>query len=137
MKIRNQRPGYKYCLVSLTGDDVATYLDMGWEACRWGKKDTESGYDGPHVLSGREGDRKKGAEIHARGCLLMEITEERHQEILDYGPDGASGYALSDALEERIVDKNGQDDPMRGISRRLARLVADPEHGSVETHISE
>ena len=135
-RIRNGKPGHRYCLVSLTDDQVSEYADAGWTAVRWGKKEGEREYAGPHVLSGRETDREKGKEVHARGCLLMEISEERFREIEDYGPDGTTGLAFSDALEERIVNKDGYEDPMRGISRRFAHLEADQDHGHMEHHVT-
>jgi len=134
--VRDRKPGFHYCLVYTGGDEVARYLDMGYRPCTW-EYDESGNPVGPHVLSGRSADREPGREIVARDHLLMEIDAEGHQQIQNEGEGGGTGWNFSKVLEENLVDHDGQEDPMRGISRRYAHLTADRDHGFTETFVTE
>lgn len=104
---------------------------MGYEPCLW---EIEDGVVvGAHVMSGRSSDRAHGKEIVARDCLLMWVSKERHREIQENGAYGDTGWSHSKMLEDKIINKDGYEDPMRGINRRFAYMRADPEHGEVDT----
>jgi hypothetical protein len=88
----------KYVLAYKAGSEaeaVSKYESMGYSVVQRSK-------DGPR-LGGGETSHHRGDTIEFRGSVLMQVTEERFEEIQRYGADGISGSSLADRLEERLA----------------------------------
>lgn len=116
----NRRKDRHYVWV-YTGDreSLARYRLLGYEPETWqiGKDGTVTGVQ---PILGLEPGATHGSEIVVMDHLLMSIPAEDHEEILRYGPDGTTGYALLDKIEERLIDRRGVD-PIRGLRRDIIR----------------
>lgn len=125
LKVRGGDKSRRYSLIA-DGDAVDEYMDMGWEPVLW-DIDEKGAPRGPHIKSGRPSERKHGAEIKARGHLLMSISNERWEEIQEEGPYGGGGRKASREIARRIMDPN-HGNPMRGVGPYVS-LVAEQGHG--------
>jgi len=107
----NKRPDRHYVLV-YTGDPeaMATYPALGFvpEAYEAGGVQPAGGWTG-----------KAGDNIVVRDHILMSISMEDWQQIQQYGPDGQTGYDLHDRIEEQIISRRGEHDPIRGANGRI------------------
>lgn len=68
---------------------------------------------GVRPMAGKTGN--SGDQIEMRGHVLMACSKERRAEIEQFGPDGVSGQALADAIDNRILDDRGGIDHLRGL----------------------
>ncbi len=117
----------KYVLVNQNDKEqgVDYYLFLGYEAESWTK-------GGVSFARGRTGT--EGEEMTMRGHLLMSIAMRDHEDLEDFGADGDTGQQGADEVEERIIDRQGGEDHLRGLmGRRHARtqnMTRDSEYES-------
>lgn len=105
--LKNQDPTRHYVQVYMK-DEAALekYIAAGYVPSTYGDGGAQ-----PFFKSG-----EKGSNIELGGHLLMSVSKERKAEIDEVGHFGDSGWRLTRALEEKIVDKvNGNPDVTRGI----------------------
>lgn len=111
--MKNKDPRYHYVLVA--PQSVGEYEFNGYEFVR-----ADAGNERLNGVTTRDGEI-----IQFQDCSLMKIPlkndpddpERMSKEQLDkYGPDGETGWNLTDQIEAKIIDKrSAQADLMRGI----------------------
>ncbi len=106
--LKNANLKRKYVLVSQHDKEqgVDYYLYLGYTA----ESQTEGGVCFARGRTGVDGD-----EMVMRGHLLMSIPLEAAEELEDFGADGETGQAGADEIEERIIQKQGGEDLLRGL----------------------
>ncbi len=108
--VRNADPTRHYVAVNMADENqgVEYYSYLGYKPVI-----REGGDDG---LMWRGGETcKAGEDLTNRGHLLMWIDRDKHAELVEHGPDGASGQARADRIENQILDKRGGMDALRGL----------------------
>lgn len=118
-KVKGKDPNRHYvlankALIGVGGSDY--YVELGYLI------ETQRP-DGPK-LAGGQTTRKEGDPLEVFGHVLMSCTLERRIEIDEYGPDGQSGQAGADLVENKIIDKSRGVDLLRGIGIRGSRTAA-------------
>lgn len=108
-RITNQDPTKHYVAVYESSAEfgVEAYEYMGYDIviAREG---------GPSFFAGRTS--KLGEPVRMRGHVLMSIDKAKKEEIDRIGPDGATGQALLDDIDSKILDhRKGGFDPGRGL----------------------
>lgn len=109
-KLQNTDPNRKYVFVDKTNRlQLGMYEMLGYE------RETRRP-DGPKPILGD--GASIGDSIEVMDMVLMSIPIEKYQEQYQSGgPDGSLGQRHFDMLEERIIDRAGEDS-IRGIHRR-------------------
>lgn len=108
-KLKNRDPRRHYTLV-YSGDGA----DQGVEHYRSiGYVVEEASADGVALQAGTT--VAMGQPITMRGHVLMSCSQERYEEIEQYGADGDTGQAYANEVEERIVSRTGGRDLLRGL----------------------
>lgn len=117
-RLRNQDPSKHYVYVSLGDPDaLAQYEYLGYE-----RELLDA--DGVQPAVGKT--CKPGDVIEMRGHVLMSISREDRARIDQEGPDGQTGWALADRIENAILDKRGAiKDTMRGLHGRYVGMEHD------------
>lgn len=107
-RLQDQDSEKHYVYVSLGDiDALAEYPAIGYER----EVLTEGG-----VKPSKGATCKMGEPIEMRGHVLMSISMEEKRRIDQEGPDGNSGWAYADRIDERILDKRGAvRDTLRGL----------------------
>lgn len=83
-----------------------SYLSMGYRFTQY-DRDAEL----PAAL-GWNPDMKQGDQMRGHGCVLMEIDQERHAELVQNGAPGAgSGQRWADAIQQHIRNQEELRDP--------------------------
>lgn len=108
--VKNPKPGYHYVLVSQDGKDATSpeyYEMLGWRPVLYTgeEKCTQLGW----------GRWVKGQPVTNMGQILMEMDEERWEQLERYGANGQTGTAMLDQLAAQIGTRGGID-PVRGKS---------------------
>lgn len=110
LKLENKDPDRKYVFCNRLDLDggLNYYLSLGAivETMQKG---------GVKLKSGRT--VKDGEDLENAGQVLVSFTKERWAEIQEHGPDGISGQALLDEVEDRMLERTGSDH-LRGIGTR-------------------
>ena len=97
------------------------YVWVSKSAQEYGVEHYCAGSPRPVMVSEEKAEKLNGQVIESRGNVLMSLTKERHQEIVDLGEDGVSGQKGADAMERRLLDRTKNiKDAMRGINPRLS-----------------
>jgi hypothetical protein len=122
--VKNPKEGFHYVLVSLDGKDAASpeyYEMLGWKPVMYeGDKATRLGW----------GKWKENQPITSMGQILMEMDDERWNELEERGMNGQSGRASCEQLKAQMLGQGGAS-PVRpkagmGAGQRLyAQLDAD------------
>ncbi|MDX2253285.1 MAG: hypothetical protein NW202_13450 [Nitrospira sp.] len=112
-KVRNADPTRHYVLVYTPQVDEYAENDYMIELVREG---------GPMVGAGVTA--KAGEPVQYRGHILMSISKESlRDQVINGSLDGhAFGQKWADAMEERILQKDGGNDPLRGIGGSYMRV---------------
>lgn len=114
--VKNPKPGFHYVLVSLDGKDAASpeyYEMLGWLPVIYdGEKSTRLGW----------GKWKQGEAVMNMGQVLMEMSDERWNELERHGVNGNSGQEYIDQLARQIGARGGID-PVRGKSGMGAKQM--------------
>lgn len=104
--VKHPKPGFHYVLVSQDGRDASSpeyYEMLGWQPVLYGGAGTTClGW----------GKWKDGQPVMNMGQILMEMDDERWQELDRYGMNGQSGQAQLDQLAAQIGARGGID-PVR------------------------
>jgi hypothetical protein len=103
--VKNPKDGFHYVLVSLDGKDAASpdyYEMLGWKPVEYQPGGTCLGW----------GKWKAGQPVMNMGQVLMEMDDERWQELEQFGVNGQTGQAQLNALAAQIGARGGID-PVR------------------------
>lgn len=115
--VKNPKEGFHYVLVSLDGKEAASpeyYEMLGWKPVIYGgDKSTQLGW----------GKWKEGQPVMNMGQILMEMDDERWNELEQFGMNGQSGQAQIDQLAAQIRSQGGVD-PVRSKSGMGAKQKA-------------
>lgn len=124
--VKDKSPDREYIWVyKAAGADfnVEHYEYLGWEVECY-----REGGPRPAIMLAGKAAKLNGQVIESRGNVLMSISKERHQEIMELGYDSGSGQKGADAMERRLLDRTKQiKDTMRGIHPRLRDAGFDVE----------
>jgi hypothetical protein len=109
-RLLNAQPDRKYVLVSKNDSlTIGKYLSLGYE------RETNR-QDGPRFLYGESA--AMGDFVETMDLILLSVSMEQYLDHYKYGGvDGAEGQQYFDNLENKIVDRVG-DDATRGIHAR-------------------
>jgi hypothetical protein len=104
--VKNPKPGFHYVLVSLDGKETTSpeyYEMLGWAPVIYtGAKGTCLGW----------GKWKDGEAVTNMGQILMEMSDERWDQLEEFGMNGNSGQAHLRQLAQQIGARGGID-PVR------------------------
>lgn len=109
LRIQNADKSRKYVAV-LPGVDVGQegyYASIGYDVERY----KEGGIRLPRVRNPVIGDR-----VTFQGLVIMSIDKETAEEIEAFGEYGDSGQDLADQIEEKMVERSGGRDALRGLT---------------------
>ncbi len=115
--VKNPKDGHHYVLVSLDGKDAASpeyYEMLGWKPVLYG---------GPKETCLGWGKWEMGQPVMNMGQILMEMDDERWQELDRYGMNGQSGQEQMDRLAAQIGARGGID-PVRSRGSIGAKQVS-------------
>jgi hypothetical protein len=121
VQLKNKRAGWHYVLVSKHDPNVMSHYVMA------GYRPVEMAEGGPQpagICTSRPGEA-----VEVAGCVLMECSPERYQQIVAEGAFGQSGQSHADEVMMRIREAGGAD--IRGFKApegtRLTRSNAEAE----------
>jgi len=107
--VKHPKEGFHYVLVSKDGKDAASveyYEMLGWTPVIYaGKDSTQLGW----------GKWRENQPVENMGQILMEMDDERWQELEKYGMNGQTGQNQIDQLAAQIGTRGGID-PVRSKS---------------------
>lgn len=113
-KILNQKPGFKYALISKSPNQWATAMAKGYEPVR--REEGSEEFAGGITA-------EVGQMMEMQGLVLCRIPKQRWLEIEQFGENGDTGQALADEMEARIINKrSGELDPIRGLGGFVPEL---------------
>ena len=123
-RLKNKDPERRYVGIYLSDEDaLRRYEGMGYEPC----VNTKGG------VTWAFGNVAEGAPLERRGYAIYSISKKRHDEIERFGPDGQSGQAWADEIENRIIDKRkGVLDLLRGSRAGSQYIRAEHNVGELE-----
>lgn len=115
-KLVNPDPDKKYVLVNQSDITfgVSYYTSLGYDPVEYKEGST-------CMAAGKT--CRPGENVEDRGNLLMCIDKEKHELIVQYGPDGMSGQDAIDEKEREMIKNRGGLDGMRGLSDSLGRYA--------------
>jgi hypothetical protein len=108
-EILHKDPNKWYTLVPKLGDvcGLDAYEARGYSIEKW------DGQPNGTNLRGGKHSRRKGDVIESNGMVLMSCSMERHNEIVNFGEDGAGGQQMADVIEKQILSTRiGSTDPL-------------------------
>jgi len=110
MQLINKRPDRVYKAIDKNDQmyGVAYYEMIGYVI-----EKVESGPNALRFAAGKTG--RPGDDLENFGHVIMSVSQERADEIEQYGVTGDGGQNEANLVEQRIVNKRGGYDPLRGI----------------------
>lgn len=108
-RLENRRDDRHYVLVY--SGDGAEFGVPYYESLGYSIETVQPG--GVALKAGRTS--KNGEPVSFRGHVLMSISTEDYEDIVEYGPDGQSGQVGADEIEDRMVDRSKGVDLLRGM----------------------
>ncbi len=110
MQLLNKDPGRVYKAINKNDQmyGVAYYEMIGYVIHK-----VEAGPKALRFAAGKTG--RPGDDLENFGHVIMSVTQERADEIEQFGVTGDGGQEEANLVEQRIVNKRGGYDPLRGL----------------------